>query len=455
MRETFYQKISKRVQTLSILSKFTIVITVVFLICFLALTSLAKPVATNLAIEYAHRSMTQRLKVMKIDGFSNEGIDESYLRSLVQNGEFLIVRNITTKTEVFRLNEMTDYIVDEDLVNLADQQVIRIETQTPEIDGNTYEIMLYADINKAIEPYLDAYYRYVIPLITTNGILLTLAGVFTVMYLTRRIQTFTEKMRLIRANGYQEELPAVYTKDEVGEMIQVFNEMIGHFHELHEAQKQFVSDASHELKTPLAIIEGNAQLIEKWGKRDPEILDESIPALRRGVDRAKMLIDDLLALTRTSVVADGPIPALSMEESVLQYVRDLQVIHPEVIFELHLEPVSYPILPVDFNKLMNIFIENGIKYSNDAAKITIHLTEQAESVEIRVSDCGVGISQEHQQRIFERFYRVDSSRSRDTGGNGIGLAVAKKIVMKYNGDISVESELDIGSTFIAIFKKSN
>lgn len=451
---TFYDKVWKRLQNLSILYKFTLIITAVFLVCFLALTALAEPVAANLAIEYAHRSMTQRLKVIRVDGFDSEGnINKSYTRSLIQNGELLSIRDASGGTEIFRVNEIEAYIPDDNYANISSQHVIRVETTTSIAEtGQAYQIVLYADINATIEPYLNAYYRYVIPLISTNGLLLTLAGVFTVMYLTRRIQTFTEKMRLIRENGYQEELPAVYTEDEVGEMIQVFNDMIGHFHELHEAQKQFVSDASHELKTPLAIIEGNAQLIEKWGKRDPEILEESIPALRRGVDRAKMLIEDLLALSRANTMIEGPLPTLQLDKLILQYVKDLQVIHPSVDFELNLQAIEYAMLPVDFNKLVNIFIENGIKYSGDRLEIAVQLQTYENGFEVRVKDLGIGISIEHQQRIFERFYRVDSSRSRDTGGNGIGLAVAKKIVEKYNGEIAVESILGEGSTFIARFK---
>ncbi|MGL5383395.1 MAG: sensor histidine kinase, partial [Culicoidibacterales bacterium] len=251
---------------------------------------------------------------------------------------------------------------------------------------------------------------------------------------------------------YQEELPNVYMEDEIGEMIQVFNEMIGHLQELHESQKQFVSDASHELKTPLAIIEGNAQLIEKWGKRDPQILDESIPALRRGVDRARMLIDDLLVLNRMTTLTEGETVPLHLDQLIEQYIKDLEVVHPDVAFQLELEAITYQIEQVDLSKLINIFVENGIKYSQSYPKITIKLLQTRDGFEIRVTDSGIGISPEHQQRIFERFYRVDSSRSRETGGNGIGLAVAKKIVLKYKGEIFVESQVGEGSTFVAQFK---
>lgn len=448
----FYRKISKRLSQLSILYKFTFVITLVFIVCFIALTAIAQPVATNLAIEYAHRSMTQRLKSIRVDGFNGETINETYIRSLIQAGEFFSVQNSETGEEVFQINEIEELNSDSGGVNLTDQHVIRMETTIESNNGDQYLLIMYADIDATIEPYLNAYYRYIIPLISTNGLLLTLAGVFTVMYLTRRIQTFTDKMRLIRANGYQEELPNVYMEDEIGEMIQVFNEMIGHLQELHESQKQFVSDASHELKTPLAIIEGNAQLIEKWGKRDPQILDESIPALRRGVDRARMLIDDLLVLNRMTTLTEGETVPLHLDQLIEQYIKDLEVVHPDVAFQLELEAITYQIEQVDLSKLINIFVENGIKYSQSYPKITIKLLQTRDGFEIRVTDSGIGISPEHQQRIFERFYRVDSSRSRETGGNGIGLAVAKKIVLKYKGEIFVESQVGEGSTFVAQFK---
>lgn len=449
-----YRKIRTRVRRLSILAKFTLIITLVFLLCFMALTVLAEPIATNLAIEYAHRSMTQRLKSLREQGFSDSELTEAYAHLLIQNGEYLSIINTNTNEQVFEVNEMENFEPNLHLMNFTNQRVIRVETTAVAPDQTEYEIVMYANVAATIEPFLNAYYRYIIPLISTIGLLLTLAGVFTVMYLTRRIQTFTQKMQLIRENGYQEELPSVYTEDEVGEMIRVFNEMIAHFQEMHEAQKQFVSDASHELKTPLAIIEGNAQLIEKWGTKDPTILEESIPALRRGVERAKMLIDDLLMLSRTNVVDGQPIHDIELHDIIENYIRDLQIIYPDVQFNLQLEAITYPMIAVDFAKLINIFVENGIKYSAEQPRITIMLHELETGFELRIQDSGIGISPEHQQRIFERFYRIDLSRSRDTGGNGIGLAVAKKIVDKYRGKIFVESEVGQGSTFVTQFDKT-
>ncbi|MGL4623963.1 MAG: sensor histidine kinase [Culicoidibacterales bacterium] len=448
-----YHKIRRRVRKLSILAKFTLIITLVFLLCFMALTILAEPIATNLSIEYAHRSMTQRLKSLREQGFSDSELTEAYAHLLVQNGEYLSIINTTTSAEVLSVNEIENFEPNLHLMNFTNQRVIRVETTATGPDQTEYQIIMYANIAATIEPFLNAYYRYIIPLISTIGLLLTLAGVFTVMYLTRRIQTFTQKMQLIRENGYQEELPSVYTEDEVGEMIRVFNEMIAHFQEMHEAQKQFVSDASHELKTPLAIIEGNAQLIEKWGTKDPAILEESIPALRRGVERAKMLIDDLLVLSRTRVVEGEPIHDIELRDIIENYVHDLQIIYPDVEFNFQLEAVTYPMIAVDFAKLINIFVENGIKYSAENPRITIALHELGTGFELRIQDSGIGISPEHQQRIFERFYRIDLSRSRDTGGNGIGLAVAKKIVDKYKGKIFVESEIGEGSTFVTQFDR--
>lgn len=449
-----YYRIRTRVRKLSILAKFSLITTLVFLLCFMILTVLAEPIATNLAIEYTHRSMKERIKNLQEQGFMDMQLTEAYVNLLVKDGEYLSIVNRSTNDDVLVVSKFENFEPNLHMMNGAGQRIIQVETTAIGPDQSQYQIVIYANLAGTIEPFLNAYYRYIIPLISTIGLLLTLAGVFTVMYLTRRIQTFTKKMQLIREHGYQEELPLVYTEDEVGEMIRVFNEMIAHFQEMHEAQKQFVSDASHELKTPLAIIEGNAQLIEKWGTKDPAILEESIPALRRGVERAKMLIDDLLMLSRSNVVTGQPIEEIQLDDVIDNYIRDLRIIYPDVEFTLQLTAVRYPMIAVDFAKLINIFVENGIKYSAEQPQIKIVLNELETGFELRIQDSGIGISPEHQQRIFERFYRIDLSRSRDTGGNGIGLAVAKKIVDKYKGKIFVESQVGQGSTFITQFDKT-
>ena len=249
--------------------------------------------------------------------------------------------------------------------------------------------------------------------------------------------------------------------DEIKSLTMLFNRMLDQMQRYIEQQDQFVSDVSHELRTPVAIIEGHLNLLKRWGKDDPEVLDESIKASVQEIERMKSLIQEMLELSRIEQSEITHYHETSKaKEVVTQVVNNFKMLHSDFIFifddDLH-EEIEVAIYRNHLEQLLIILLDNAVKYSKDNQKvINISLSSNVYNLEIGVQDFGEGISEEDLKKIFDRFYRVDKARSREKGGNGLGLAIAQKLIEIYKGDMNVESTLGQGTVFkveIPIAKK--
>lgn len=234
------------------------------------------------------------------------------------------------------------------------------------------------------------------------------------------------------------------SKDELYDMEKTFNEMIDHLEDNFRKQEIFVSDASHELKTPISIVKSYAQLLSRRGVNDPELVSESIDAIESEADRMQKLVEQMLNLAKNQV--NMKTEAVNFTSICLEAVRTFKgSTNRDIYFsqeDIH--------LPVKGNKsqlqqIVYILIDNALKYSKDP--IEIGLTQQEKWVVFTVIDYGQGIPKVEQDRIFNRFYRVDKARSRETGGSGLGLPIAKAIAESHHGKLEVTSQVGKGSTF--------
>lgn len=235
------------------------------------------------------------------------------------------------------------------------------------------------------------------------------------------------------------------SKDELYEMEKTFNEMIAHLKRNFEKQEVFVSDASHELKTPISIIKGYAELLKRRGKSHPEVFDESVHAIDTEADRMQHLVNQLLDLAKNkqSVVKKE----LDLVQLTKKVTHTFQSAYDRDIFiETNPEEIMLEGNEEQLEQIVYILLSNAIQYSDK--QITIQLTKENDMANLRVTDRGPGIATEDQERIFDRFYRVDKARTRSQGGTGLGLAIASVIAVTHNGTISVTSEEGKGSTFI-------
>lgn len=244
--------------------------------------------------------------------------------------------------------------------------------------------------------------------------------------------------------------------DELQELAVSFNQMLDRMQRYIEQQKEFVGDVSHELRTPVAVIEGHLNMLERWGKDDPEILDESIKASLQEAKRMQHLIQEMLDLTRAEQInVQYPNAVTRVSEVLNRVVGDMSLVHQD--FEIGLDMDDLPqdteiqIYQGHLEQLLVILIDNGIKYSTDRKQMNVSAGLSHDEVSIMVQDFGEGISKEEQDKIFNRFYRVDKARTREKGGNGLGLSIAQKLVTSYHGQISVDSVEGQGSQFKIVF----
>ncbi|OBA04257.1 two-component sensor histidine kinase [Paenibacillus polymyxa] len=287
-------------------------------------------------------------------------------------------------------------------------------------------------------------------------ILSALGGIFLSRQLMRPIQSMTDTMIRIRKKGLHEERVQVSdNNDELSNLGKVFNELIDQLERSFLQQKQFVEDASHELRTPISIIEGHISLLNRWGKHDPAILDESLRVSVQELERLKGIVNDLLELTRAeSPNLEQDVPAIDISHTIQYTLTNFNMLHPDMIFRWEstlLEQVQVHITPQHLEQLLLIVLDNAVKYSGFSKEFLVTGTLEQNEVHIHITDYGIGIPAEDLPYLFDRFYRVDKARSREQGGTGLGLAIAKQLVKRYNGNIRVSSAEHIGTTVTLSF----
>jgi two-component system sensor histidine kinase ArlS len=272
------------------------------------------------------------------------------------------------------------------------------------------------------------------------------------------LKELNHAMIQIKEEGFQTRVKETNLDDEVTELTKIFNGMMDTVEETINQQKQFIEDASHELRTPIAVIDGHLAMLNRWGKNDPEVLDESLQSCTQEVGRLRKLVLELLELTRTETISVADVESINVTGVLEQLTKNFSLLYPDfsIIFrDLTSGNVFVQLTRHHLEQIMMILLDNSIKYSADRKSITITVTNTQDVLSIEVEDLGIGISQEELGQIFNRFYRVDKARSREGGGIGLGLSIAKRLVEKYEGTITVCSEENSGTTFTIIFPIQN
>jgi signal transduction histidine kinase len=268
------------------------------------------------------------------------------------------------------------------------------------------------------------------------------------------LKELNHAMTQIKAEGFQTRVKETNLDDEVTELTKIFNGMMDTVEDTIIQQKQFIEDASHELRTPIAVIDGHLSMLNRWGKHDPEVLNESLQACKQEVGRLRKLVLELLELTRTEAITTNEIESIHVSGIIEQLTKNLAVLHPNFSIEFRDKLSGNALVQLSrhhLEQIMMILLDNAINYSGDQKSIMVTVTNTLHEVKIEVSDKGIGIPQEEIEKIFHRFYRVDKARSRAGGGTGLGLSIAKRLVEKYEGRISVNSKEYLGTTFTIQF----
>lgn len=225
-----------------------------------------------------------------------------------------------------------------------------------------------------------------------------------------------------------------------------------------QIRREFVANVSHELKTPLTSISGFIETLQAGASEDPEIRTRFIDIIAIETSRLKRLIEDLLVLSDIENKRESECIEFNVSDEITRTIEILKPIADDkdisIISSLN-ENINLEGSADRFRQMMLNLIENAIKYSDKGSHIWVNAVTEEEKYVVSVRDEGIGIAPEHHQRLFERFYRVDKSRSKKAGGTGLGLSIVKHIAVLFGAALQVESQVGEGTTFFVIFNKPN
>lgn len=229
---------------------------------------------------------------------------------------------------------------------------------------------------------------------------------------------------------------------------------ITNLQKLENLRREFVANVSHELKTPITSIKGFAETLIEGAKNDEQSLDMFLNIILKESNRIESLVTDLLDLSHIEQQKELEINYMNLSELAINIIDNLQTQAHNKRIKIQSEIENDVIIEAHENKIAQVItnlLSNAINYSSEDNKVIVRVYRNDNKVYLEIQDYGIGISETDQKRIFERFYRVDKARSRDSGGTGLGLSITKHIVEAHNGRIDVQSEPGKGSIFKVLF----
>lgn len=335
-------------------------------------------------------------------------------------------------------------------------------------DNNVTKIVQIASSLEDVEDALNT--LFIILLITVPSALMvaSLGGQFLASKALKPVDNVTQTARMITSKNLNQRIQPPKVKDEISRLIETFNEMISRLDQSFRQIKQFTTDASHELKTPLTILKGEVEVTLRK-KRMVNEYEQILRSNLEEVNRMSKIVDDLLWLSKADI---GEIRLkkedINLTEILNELVNQMSILAQPKNIRIetlnHQEDIHIWGDVLRIRELFLNLIDNGIKYTEEGGSVKISFEKDAwvhdknqtdleegksvKFIKVSVSDSGIGIAKEDQERIFNRFFRVDKARSRGQGGSGLGLSICKWIVEAHQGKIKVESEIGKGSSFI-------
>lgn len=275
------------------------------------------------------------------------------------------------------------------------------------------------------------------------SLLLTKNTIKPVTKITRAAQTMTTE-------NLDGQLPLTGRGDEIDELSSTFNDLFLRIKADFDRERQFSSDVSHELNTPLTVISGQAGLLLRWGKDNPEQLEKSLNAIKDEAKSMHAIIENLLQISRIESGRIKPqICLVDVAELFARVEGEFSAVAPAVKFEIECPPsVTIETDPEMLHQILTVLVSNSVKFAGLECQIRLTIVRKEDGhFEISESDDGPGISDEALPHVFERFYRADEAHTRSVGGSGLGLAIAKTLCDALGAEISAGNLKTGGATF--------
>ena len=398
-----------------------------------------------------------RMRITLVDSSGvviyDSSVPDSLLHSLdnhSQRPEILEARQLGTGSNV-----RTSMSIHEDLVYVARKVDLwgTASSAFPHLQFVRVSVAL-GDVNRVM---YEIRFKIVVAAIAVLAVVL-LVSQFVARRMAKPLVEIGEMVKEIKAGNLDQKLP-VRSQDEIGRLAELINELtdklktdIEQLQKLERVRSEFLANVSHELRTPIFSLKGFLETLQEGAINDPAVNKKFVEKAYHHANRLDSLLSDLIEISR---IESGEMKMSFRYFDVASFLRHLVGDFSDNAAKkqqtLLLEaPVGEVLVLGDKDRLrlaIGNIIDNAIKHSPESTTIVARLAEQDHSVTISVSDNGPGIEAEHLPRVFERFYRVDMTRSREVGGTGLGLAIVKHIVEAHNSKVSVTSEIGKGTTF--------
>ncbi|MCR4790076.1 MAG: HAMP domain-containing histidine kinase, partial [Treponemataceae bacterium] len=324
-------------------------------------------------------------------------------------------------------------------------------------DTNSYEIEdiriitawnMANDLNKK---FLRTIPQTIIASLLPTFIISFLLAIFIANITLQPVIDITKAAKKITSSNLDIKLPISNHNDELDDLSETFNELFAHLKKDFERERQFSSDVSHELKTPLAVIQGQANLLSRWGKNDPVQLEKSLEAIKTESKSMKAIIDHLLEISRLESGRIKPqIDKVSikdmfdrLENEFMHISADLKI--KQQIINKNSNDIELMTDPEMFHQILTILMSNSLKYAGNKCTIYLRALLANNEITILVEDNGPGFSESNIPHVFDRFYRGDEAHTRSAGGYGLGLSIAQVLIKALEGEISAGNVADVDS----------
>ncbi len=379
----------------------------------------------------------------------------------IYNGRVMVIdKDLRVIKDTYSLDEgKTD--VSENVVrcmkgertNFYDRTNHYIEVTSPIVERGgeiVLGVMLASVSTDNIETTKQVLYTHGGVIVGIAMILLAMLSVFLADRMVRPIHKITGAIENV-TEGYSDDVLHVDTFTETRQLSEAFNKMLGRLKILDESREEFVSNVSHELKTPMTSMKVLADSLLEQDNVPVEMYQEFMQDIAKEIDRENQIITDLLSLVKMDRSGQTMnIQTMNINDLLEQILKRLKPIAEKKNVEMVMEtfrPVNAEIDETKFTLAVSNLVENAIKYNHENGWVHVSLNADHKYFYVKVEDSGIGIPEQDQAHIFERFYRVDKSHSREIGGTGLGLAIARNAVLVHRGSIKVYSNEGEGTTF--------
>ena len=381
--------------------------------------------------------------------------------STIYDGRVMLIdSSFTIVKDTYALDEQKTILAEEvmqayngETVQKYDADNHYIEMTFPmhdESGKNVIGVMLVSVSTDSIAATLAILKQYALMIQFLVAVIVVIAGFAVSTALVRPFRRLTKSIKDVQ-DGYEADFISVNSYSETETMYAACDEMLRRLQTLDESRQEFVSNVSHELKTPLTSMKVLADSLMGQEDIPVELYREFMTDIGAEIDRENKIINDLLSLVKMDKSAGNiNITSVQINELLERIMKRLRPIAQKQNVELVMESFRPVVAEVDEVKLtlaLTNLIENAIKYNNPDGWVHVSLNADHQNFFVTVEDNGIGIPKEAQNRIFERFYRVDKSHSREIGGTGLGLAIARNAIIMHRGAIKVHSMEGEGTTF--------